>query len=680
MTGRAAESRLRLVAVVCLLPLALVLARTVWLTLVRGDELRRRADTQHLYRAYQPAQRGSVRDRDGNDLAVTVYNQSVVANPRLVKDPKATAHILAAALDLPVSQVESKLRSLKGEVYIQRTFTPSLDRRVDLSSLPGVFERLELKRVYPRGELASHVVGFVDAAGIGQAGIEKEYEALLKGKPGWATQLRDGNGDVIQALGKHHKPSQSGCDITLTIDSALQDVGASELKKQAEALHAKGGVFVAVDPRTGEILAMASWPSFDPERMNAQDRGAIRNRIVTDPYEPGSTFKVVATVAALKEKLLEPGTPIHCEMGRYSLDGAVFTDHHPYGTMTFQDCFAHSSNIAFAKVGKRCGPALYETARALGFGVPTGVGLPGESSGLLYPPRRWSGRTAPTMAIGYEVMVTPLQLAMAYAAVANDGVLMRPQLIRSITDSDGRTVFRSRPEPVRRVMEPSVARTVRAFMRRVMTDGTGKSANLDWVEAGGKTGTAEKLVDGHYSGNKHYASFVGIAPYNDPEIVCMILIDEPQGFTFGASAAAPVFKEVLEAVSRLRGARLRPDYATMMVGEPPANAKGLELASVEADEGSPEFPPTPSPEGGVPDVRGQSLRQALWTLQINGMRADVTGTGVVVRQDPAPGTDSTTTVALECALPPAQVEDDEDDRGGEGQAMLASAGRAGKRQ
>jgi cell division protein FtsI (penicillin-binding protein 3) len=565
-------------------------------------------------------------------------------------------------------------------VYIQRKFTPSLDQRVDLSSLPGVFERLELKRVYPRGEFAAHVVGFVDAAGIGQAGIEKEYEALLRGKPGWATQLRDGNGDVIQALGKHHKPSQSGCDITLTIDSALQDVGASELKKQAEALHAKSGVFLAVDPRTGEILAMASWPTFDPERMNAGDRSALRNRSVTDPYEPGSTFKVVAAVTALKEKLLEPGTPIHCEMGRYSMDGAVFTDHHPYGTLTFQDCFAHSSNIAFAKVGKRCGPALYDTARSLGFGVPTGVGLPGESSGLLYPPRRWSGRTAPTMAIGYEVMVTPLQLAMAYAAVANDGVLMRPQLIRSITDSDGRTVFRSRPEPVRRVMEPAVARTVRTFMRRVMTDGTGKSANLEWVEAGGKTGTAEKLVDGHYSGSKHYASFVGIAPYDDPEIVCMILIDEPQGSTFGGSAAAPVFKEVLEAVSRLRGARLCPDYATMMVGEPPADAKRLGPGAVEADEATAEFPPTPSPEGGVPDVRGQSLRQALWTLQINGMRAEVSGTGVVIRQEPAPGTDSTTTVTLECALPPARIEEDTEDGDDVGQAVLAVAGRAGRRR
>jgi cell division protein FtsI (penicillin-binding protein 3) len=680
MTGRAAESRLRLVAVVCLLPLVLVLARTVWLTIVRGDELRRRADTQHLQRAYQPAQRGSVRDRDGNDLAVTVYNQSVVADPTLVTDPKGTARILATALDLPVAQVETQLRSPRREVYIQRKFTPSLDQRVDLSSLPGVFERLELKRVYPRGEFAAHVVGFVDAAGIGQAGIEKEYEALLRGKPGWATQLRDGNGDVIQALGKHHKPSQSGCDITLTIDSALQDVGASELKKQAEALHAKSGVFLAVDPRTGEILAMASWPTFDPERMNAGDRSALRNRSVTDPYEPGSTFKVVAAVTALKEKLLEPGTPIHCEMGRYSMDGAVFTDHHPYGTLTFQDCFAHSSNIAFAKVGKRCGPALYDTARSLGFGVPTGVGLPGESSGLLYPPRRWSGRTAPTMAIGYEVMVTPLQLAMAYAAVANDGVLMRPQLIRSITDSDGRTVFRSRPEPVRRVMEPAVARTVRTFMRRVMTDGTGKSANLEWVEAGGKTGTAEKLVDGHYSGSKHYASFVGIAPYDDPEIVCMILIDEPQGSTFGGSAAAPVFKEVLEAVSRLRGARLCPDYATMMVGEPPADAKRLGPGAVEADEATAEFPPTPSPEGGVPDVRGQSLRQALWTLQINGMRAEVSGTGVVIRQEPAPGTDSTTTVTLECALPPARIEEDTEDGDDVGQAVLAVAGRAGRRR
>ncbi len=659
MAGRAAEARLRLVAVVCVIPFVLVLARVVWLTVVRGEDLRRRADTQHQQRAYQQAQRGGIRDRDGNDLAVTVYNQSVVADPTMVKDPKVTARVLAAALDLPVAQVEQKLRLRRREVYIHRKFTPSLERSLDLSSLPGIFERLELKRVYPCGQYAAHVVGFVDHEGIGQAGVEKEYESLLRGRPGWITQLRDGNGDVIQVLGKHHKPSRPGCDVTLTIDSALQDVGASELEKQARALNAKGGVFIAVDPRTGEVLAMASWPTFDPERMKVEDKVALRNRAVTDPYEPGSTFKLVTAVTALREKLVEPGTPIFCEMGRCSMDGAVFTDHHPYGTLTFQDCFAHSSNIAFAKVGKRCGEALYGTARDFGLGVPTGIGLPGESSGILHPPRRWSGRTAPTMAIGYEVMVTPLQLAMAYAAVANDGVLMRPQLVKSITDTDGRVVFQSRPEPVRRVMEPSVARTIRQFMRRVMTDGTGKSADLEWVEAGGKTGTAEKLVGGQYSGNKHYASFVGIAPYDAPEIVCMILIDEPQGSTFGGSAAAPVFKEVLESVGRLRDARLSPDYKTMLVAAPPLDPIGLGPGDVEADEARPELPQMLSPDGGVPELRGQPLRQALWTLQIHGMQATVSGTGVVVGQDPLPGTDSTLTVALECALPPVRLEDEE---------------------
>jgi hypothetical protein len=338
------------------------------------------------------------------------------------------------------------------------------------------------------------------------------------------------------------------------------------------------------------------------------------------------------------------------------------------------ECFAKSSNIGFAKVGKRCGTALYETARSLGFGVPTGVGLPGESSGLLRHPKRWSGRSAPTLAIGYEVMVTPLQLAMAYGAVANDGVLMRPQLVKEITDADGNVVYRGRPEPIRRVMEPSVARTVRTFMRRVMTDGTGTAAELEWVEIGGKTGTAEKLVDGQYSGNKHYASFAGIAPINDPRLVCVVMLDEPQGANFGGSAAAPVFRQVLEGQARLRGALLAPEYDTVIV---PGGGQGMRLGPPDAfaDEKGRRLSGPPTGENGLPELRNLSLREALRTLQSYGLMAEVTGHGVVVGQEPLPGTDPDSLagpVHLECAPPPARATLEEEDDSNEAAVQLAS--------
>jgi cell division protein FtsI (penicillin-binding protein 3) len=637
MTGRAATTRLNVVAALCVLPLVAVVLRVAWLQGVKGDELRARADSQHEFRVRIPPHRGAVTDRNGEPLAYTMTNYSIVADPSQVTDPARTARTLASALDTSPARIERLLRSKRREVYLERKVTPMLDRRVDIESLPGISERIELKRVYPQGEFAAHVVGFVDAAGEGMAGIEAEYDGALRGQPGWATELRDGRGNSYQALGRRHKPAVPGHDVVLTIDSALQDVAASELRRQVEKLHAKGGVFVAVDPATGEILAMVSWPSFNPERVRNANRRTLRNRVITDPYEPGSTYKLVAASTALTDHLLEPGTPIDCEEGRYNFGGYVITDHHPYGIETFLHAFAVSSNIAFAKIGKLCGTRLYDMARALGFGATSGVSLPGESAGVLRSPEHWSKRSAATQAIGYEVMVTPMQLVMAYAAVANDGVLMRPQLVKAITDGNGRVVYQGRPEAVRRVLEPATARTLRRFMREVMIDGTGSGVDLDWVQVGGKTGTSEKLVDGHYTPSKHYASFVGMAPIDDPKIVCLVMIDEPRGSTFGASAAAPVFREVLDASGRLPGALLAPDYATVRVAPETSTRNFLLPDSLEAGRHDPDPPVTPSPDSGTPDVRGLSLRRALLVLRAYGMDAKVTGSGRVQKQSPPPG-------------------------------------------
>jgi len=648
MTGRAAATRLNIVAALCVLPLLAVLLRVAWLQGVKGDDLRARADSQHEFRVRIPPHRGAITDRNGEPLAYTMTNYSIVADPTQVTDPARTARTLAPALNTSPARIERLLRSKRREVYLERKVTPMLDRRVDIGSLPGISERIELKRVYPQGEFAAHVVGFVDAAGEGMAGIEAEVDGALRGQPGWATELRDGRGNSYQALGRRHKPAVPGHDVALTIDSALQDVAASELRRQVEKLDAKGGVFVAVDPATGEILAMASWPSFDPERVRGADRDALRNRVITDPYEPGSTFKLVAASTALTDHLLEPGTPIDCEEGRYNFGGYVITDHHPYGIETFLQAFAVSSNIAFAKIGNLCGTRLYDMERAFGFGAPTGISLPGEASGVLRSPDRWSKRSAATQAIGYEVMVTPLQLAMAYAAVANDGVLMRPQLIKAITDENGQVVYRDRPEAVRKVVDPATARTMRKFMREVMIDGTGSDVNLDWVQVGGKTGTSEKLVNGHYTPTKHYASFVGMAPIADPRIVCLVMIDEPRGSTFGASAAAPVFRDVLDASGRLPGALLAPDYATVRVAPETTPRNFLLPDSLEAYGRDPEPLLASSPEGGIPNVRGLSLRRALLVLQAYGVDARVTGSGKVQRQEPAAGSDPGGTVDLFC--------------------------------
>jgi cell division protein FtsI (penicillin-binding protein 3) len=638
MTGRVSRARLALAVVLAALPLVAVLGRVGWLITVRGDEISRRAESQHLRRVWIPPHRGKVTDRNGEPLAYTMFNYSIMAEPSQVEDPRGTARALGRALGVSPVRIERQLRSPRREVYIQRTITPMMERRVDLGSLPGIHEKLELKRVYPLGESAAHVIGFLDFDEKGRAGIEGEFDDFLRGQPGWTTELRDAHGNSYFALGQRSKPAKEGNEVVLTLDAVLQDVAASELQAAAESLDAKGGTLVAVDPKTGDVLAMVSWPFYDPERVREADPSNLKNRVVTDPYEPGSTFKIVAASTALADGLLKPGTPIHCENGRYSFGSYVITDHHPYGTLPFKSCFAVSSNIAFAKVGNLCGDRLYKTARALGFGTPTGIGLAGESGGLLRPPSQWSKRSAGTVAIGYEVTATPLQLAMAYATAANGGVLMRPQLVKRIVDPSGHVLFESHPQAVRRVFSPEVAATLRSFMREVMVNGTGKDSNLEWIETGGKTGTTEKLVDGHYTGTRHYASFVGLAPIDDPKIVCAIMLDEPKGATFGGSAAAPVFKEMLEAFGRLPGSWLKPQYAQLAVDVPSrreAMGFGPGVSQAEGHDGNGG---TLSPEEGFPDLRGEPLRRALQVLGAYGLTPRVDGSGVVQDQDPPPGT------------------------------------------
>jgi cell division protein FtsI (penicillin-binding protein 3) len=647
--GRSSLRRLQLVAGLCLLPLAVVVVRVAWLQIVAGEELQDRAESQHLVRIWQPPYRGAVVDRNGEPLAYSLFSSSIVAEPARIKDRAHTAQVLAEELDMPKARIERMLRGKKGMVPLVNRASRAFESDIDLSRLSGVYRRVELKRVYPLGPSAAHLVGFLDHRKRGQGGVEKTYDEILRGHPGWSTQLRDGKGHRYEAPGRRSKPAVPGHTIALTIDATLQDVAASALQDQVERLGARGGALVAIEPATGNILAMVSFPTYDPERIKEASNDALRNRVVSDPYEPGSTFKLVAAATALEDDVVSPTSIIHCEEGSYDFGGFRITDHHPYGALTFRDCFAVSSNIAFAKVGRSCGSGLFDTARRLGIGSPTGIPLAGESAGVLRPPSRWSGRTPETLAIGYEVMTTPLQLAMAYGAVANDGILMRPQIVQSITDPEGNVLYEARAEPVRRALSPRVARTLREFMGEVVVSGTGKEAALSWLTVGGKTGTSEKLVDGRYSSQRHYASFVGLAPVEDPRIVCLIMIDEPKGGKqFGGSAAAPVFRGMMESWGRLPEAWIRPEFEELVIPKPPRDREGrFGPASAYADKAVPAVAGVTGK--GVPDVRNKSLRDALQTLRSYGLTARFRGSGIVTRQDPPPGSRGTGPVTLWCS-------------------------------
>ncbi len=633
MLGSGSRARLRLVAVACAVPFALVVVMAFWLQVVHGDSLRSRAESQHVKRVRLPAHRGPVLDRQGRELAYSMVNYSILADTRKIDDPAAVAKALGDALGVSPRIFERRLATKRHHVELWTQITPYLDRRIDLESLPGVYETLHLKRIYPLGPSAAHVVGYTGDNGQGLGGVEFTMDDLLRGHPGWATQMRDARGASYQGLGLSHRPASSGHTIELTLDAELQDVAASALERAVALTDAKGGALVALDPATGQILAMASCPSFDPGMRVGVTAEQMRNRVIVDPIEPGSTFKLVAATAALSDGLLDPSSPIHCENGRHDFGPFTVTDHHAYGTLTFRECFAYSSNIAFAKVGQLCNTRLYDVARDFGFGRSTGLSLSGESGGRLYPPERWSGQSSATLAYGYEVMVTPLQMASAFAAVANDGVLMEPQIIKRILGPDGEPVYTAVPHAVRKVMEPSVARTLRDFMRLVVEEGTGKEAAVDWVQVGGKTGTAEKLFNGRYSRTKHYASFAGMAPVDTPRIVCYVMLDEPEGSVYGGSAAAPVFREMLEASSRLPGAWLAPDYPQVTVPTPAVDDRSpWGVAEAVADETQTTALESLPGTEGVPDVRGKSIRHALMILRAHGETAEVRGSGTVTEQ------------------------------------------------
>ena len=590
MKRRYRRTRLDLIPLLWALPLALIIPRLLWLQVAQVDQLDRRAERQRMQRVTVPAQRGDIVDRHGRPMAYSLADTS-----------SSTAYSMA-------------------------------------------------RRVYPYGARAAQLVGFLNSNGKGAAGLEKRFEKTLRGHPGWATRLRDGDPtdkkpNFILPNSRSRKPER-GHTVVLTIDAAVQDIAAGAIDDAVKNLEAKRGVVVAVDPRTGDVLAIAGSPTFDPERPANFPYSRYGLRAVSDPVEPGSTAKLIPALAALRSGTITPETIIHCEDGRYRMGRRLITDHDPYGALTFRRCFAVSSNIAFAKVGELLDPnALYATARDLGFGRASGIHLPGESRGRVYPVKRWTRESAPSISIGYEILVTPLQLAMAYSAIANDGVLMRPRILKALLGSEEDSHVEFRPESAQRVCEPSEARLLKEFMSEVVEDGTGGAASLPWARVGGKTGTAEKLINGAYSRKNHLTTFVGMAPVEDPRIVVLVMIDDPQKEIWGGTAAAPVFKRVLEAYARVDKALIHPDYPEVVVA-PEGERSLVSLIEPAVAGGAASVSGTLSNSGGLPDVRGMSTRRALQVL--GGEAVHVVGSGVVCSQKPAPGTRAEGSVTLTC--------------------------------
>ncbi len=511
--------------------------------------LREKARRLHERRVEVWPRRGAILDRHGRELAVSMESASLYAHPRLVEDPEAAAAILARTLGLPRGALLERLNRDAPFTWIARRLEPAVARAVSTSGLavgtgrPFGFQT-EARRSYPHGSLAVHVVGFTNVDQRGIEGIELAHDELLRGDPAHYLALRDGRGQTVLQLVQ--PPRRAPRDLVLTIDLVLQHIAESELDRAVRHARARWGSAILLDPATGHVLALANRPTVDPAHYGASPLASRRNRAITDLYEPGSTFKIVSAAAALELGVASPGERFDCGQGSIVVAGTRIRDHKPFSVLTFQEILEQSSNVGMVRIASRIpAPAFERIVRGFGFGAPTEIELPGEVAGRVRPHRQWSGLSRACLAFGHEIAVTPLQMAVAFATIANAGVRVPPRIVLGTRGPEGSFVPAPAAQP-QRAISAKTAGTLTRLLEGVVTRGTGKLAAVPGYRVAGKTGTAQKIVDGRYSESDYVTSFGGFAPTRAPRLVCFVLLDTPRGPEHtGGAVAAPVFARIM---------------------------------------------------------------------------------------------------------------------------------------
>src|SRR5262245_4181697 len=626
-----------------------VTARLGQLQIVRHRELSGLAERQYSRSVALQAQRGPIVDRNGAPLAASSPAESLFAQPRAVGDPVRVAVRLAPIVKVPEEELPAALGSERPFVWLKRRLPPAVAASVRELREPGLSLVPEPLRLYPNRELAAHVVGFEGTDG-GLEGIERAWNATLAGTPGKAVVGRDALGREIEMQRVLQTPA-AGQGVMLTLDAHIQYVAEREIDAAFRRTSARAAMAVVMEPRTGDVLAIAIRPTFNPNTfMDVPSREYWRNRAVTDPFEPGSTFKVILAAAALEEGVVSPDDRFFGENGAITIARTTIHDWKKYGWLTFSEVLQNSSNVGSIKVGHLLGPErYYRYMTAFGFGRPTGLGLPGESRGQLREPRRWSTLSLPTLSLGQEISATALQMVTAFSAVANGGTMMRPRLVKSVFDASGRETRRFEPEAVRRVIKPETARTLTRILVSVVEAGTGHNAAIPGYSVAGKTGTAQKLdpATHRYSRAPGVLSFAGFAPAEDPRFVILVMLDEPKNEKWGSEAAAPIFSAIGREVLRYLDVPPQDTPPLQIVTGPGPEpvAPRVQLVSNSDTEGD-------HVSAVMPDLRGRPLRQALSMLAPLGVRVEVSGRGSVVKQTPLPGSTLAPGVTARLVLTP----------------------------
>ncbi len=630
--SRAHRFRLATVLLLFLGIVAAVVFRLISLQVLEADRLVAIAERQHQHSVTITGRRGNIYDRNGEELAATISVKSVFAQPSILKNRKKVAAELARKLSISRKGILRKLNSGQPFVWIKRKVSPQEAEKVEALDIAGIGLMPEHKRFYPHHALTSHVLGFAGMDSQGLEGIELHYDRYLRGRRSVYTFQRDGKGRRI--AGPKGERSRGGADIILTIDRSTQYVAYKELSKAVVERKASGGMIIVMDPRSGEVLAMAGVPSFDPNRINRSHADNRRNRAVTDFHEPGSTFKVFLAAAHIEEGMWKPDELFYCEKGRYRVGRRVIHDIKKYEWLNLSEIVKVSSNIGASKISARLGrERFYQYIRRFGFGERTHFDFPGEVSGLVRSPKNWSEVGLNNIAFGQGIGVTPLQLINAFCSIANGGKLLRPYLVRKIQDDQGHVIQEFSPTFVRRVISPSTAAVLSNMLHGVVEEGgTGMKAAIEGYDVAGKTGTAQ-VIDpetGTYSPDRYMSSFVGFAPASDPAVAVLVIIQEPEGRGFGGQVAAPVFHNVMLHTLR---------YLGIPPSEREEEVPGLVArASYSGDKEKRKRAASPR-EGSssvMPDVIGMSMREVVAQLQSVNVEFEMIGSGRAVSQKPSP--------------------------------------------
>lgn len=578
--------RLRIVLVVGGLWALAIAGRLYQLQVARYDHYAAKAERQQQRVVVLDPPRGTIYDAQGRELAVSVQADSAYAVPPQIEDPVDVARQIAKIVpEVDARKLARQLAQDREFVWIARKLDPPVAAALRALELPGLYFLPESKRYYPMRELAAQVLGYVGTDNHGLAGLELLYDETVAGKPGVRTVLRDARRGTVISPDLSFADPEPGEDLHLTLDAAIQHIVERELRRAVEERGATRGSAVFLDPATGAVLAMATYPSFDPNHFGEVAPARWRNRVIMDVYEPGSTFKIITAAAAIESGKVKPGDMFDCEMGGIVLLDRRIRDHKPFGRLTFAEVLAKSSNVGVIKAALLVGDeGMYRTITGFGFGRPTGIDLPGESSGIVHPLRKWGPLDKAYVSFGQGISVTPLQLAAAAAAVANEGTLLQPYIVAATGGGKEVRPRHAKPRVAGNPLRPETARTLKAMMEGVVQSGSGRSAAVAGYRMGGKTGTAQIPVAGGYSRSSYLPSFVGFAPVDRPRIVGVVAVAEPRGFAYhGGQVAAPVFGAVARQLLLYLGVRPERDPLIAWPGQP----SQMVLAAAEAPQPPP---------------------------------------------------------------------------------------------